>query len=163
MVYEGNRRFHNRPTKHTTSHISNVEVGHSIETMYDFTEDGLIGRRFEMYRDGYSDGGIHLDPVKWRKLLDGRLYITFNGDRWYAHQIAWYLKHKVKPHKIKFKDGDKSNYRLNNLEIKTTTRRPYQAQVRVNGKTISLGSYSTREEQQEAQNAFKALRKMGLA
>lgn len=163
MIYEGSRRFHNRPVKHHTSHVDNIEQGHSIDTMFDFTADGLIGRRTKMYRDGCTDGEITLCAVKWRTLADGRRYITFEGDRWYAHQIAWFLRYKSKPHKITFKDGDKSNYRLSNLQLKTTTRRPYQAQVRVNGKTISLGSYSTREEQQAAQEAYKALRKMGLA
>lgn len=145
-------------------------VGYSIESRYDWIEKDInnpqkkeLGQWMQLYIviDGveYKDCVI-LEPIQWSK-HNNRLYTYFDKQKIYAHEIAWYLEHGAMPGKLRFKDGNTMNYSIHNLEERGSTK-TYQAQVRVGDKIKCLGSYSTKEAAIEAQNAFKALRKMGL-
>lgn len=108
--------------------------------------------------------GMSLRKVEWcidphRSLY----YITYHGKRLFAHRIAWQLYYGQEPHNLTFKDGNPTNLKLSNLvPVAGTKPKPYQATVRDKGKVVYLGRYETKEARDEAVNAFKALRSMGI-
>lgn len=155
-----NRKYHNRPRAHAKKQLNNeyLKDWYPLNKQFIIRRDGKIGRVYDL------SNPIDLnDPVKWNALDDGRLYITHQSKKLYAHHLVWLLVHGEMPKKIIFRDGDRSNVDPDNLIApQTTIKRSYQARVRVGDTIRCLGSYPTKEEAVEAQNAFKALVKMGL-
>lgn len=156
-----NRRYANRPDKHAKKEVNNKNpVGNTLDTQFVIRSDGRIGR---LYAYGHHYSGDHFnDPVQWRELDDGRNYITHEGKKLYAHHLVWFLVHGEMPKQIKFKDGDKSNFNVENLVAQGIRKPTHQARVRVGDTIKCLGSYPTREAAVEAQDAFKALKAMGI-
>lgn len=115
-----------------------------------------------MTDEGYErpDGEAFLEPIQWSK-HNNRLYTYDKKVKWWAHELAWVIEYGKSPKKLKFKDGNTMNYAISNLEERGPAK-PYQAQVRVGDKIRCLGSFVTKEEAVEAQNAFKALLRMGI-
>ena len=154
-----NRKWHNRPEKHTTSKVDNkyLREWYPLDKQFVIRKDLRIGRVYDL-----SNPEDLNDPVKWNQLDDGRLYITHQGKKLYAHQLVYLLVHGEIPKKIIFKDGDRSNIDPDNLTLGGIKKPSYQARVRVGSQIRCLGSYSTREAAVAAQDAFKALMRMGI-
>lgn len=165
-----NRKFHNRPKlREKIKRTKPSPVGYSIDSRYAWIERDIhhhekkqLGQYMQLYivlDDREYRDRVILEPVKWSK-HNHRLYTHFGKEKIYAHEIAWYLEHGVMPGPLRFKDGDTTNYAISNLEERVV--KPYQARVRVGSEIRCLGSYLTREEAVAAQDAFKALRAMGI-
>jgi len=122
--------------------------------------DGTIHRRYMQTKDK-TDVGEFTDPVKW-STRNRRLYVLTK--RWgaiWAHELTWVLTYGDYPQgRVEYIDGDGKNYKASNLRLRVA--KPYQARVRVGSEIRCLGSYPTREEAVAAQDAFKALMKLGI-
>lgn len=95
--------------------------------------------------------------------------ISIKGKRYYAHQLAWFYVYGEWATELDHKDLNKTNNAIDNLRIasrsqnsanrscqKTSklgikgvqrrTRNSYMARIKVEGKTVVLGYFSTAEE-----------------
>jgi hypothetical protein len=92
------------------------------------------------------------------------------GSRYLAHRLAWFYVHGIWPeHGIDHKDNNRLNNRISNLRLASASqnaankRRPatnttgfkgvrakpnnrWRSEIQHNGKSISLGTYATKEE-----------------
>lgn len=154
-----NRKFHNKPEKHRKATVNNeyLDDWYPLDKQFIIRADGKIGRVFDLTTTEPLS-----DPVQWRELDDGRLYITHQGKKLYAHHLVYLLVHGEMPKRVQFRDGDRSNIDPDNLIAIDMHKPSYQARVRVADKIRCLGSYPTHEEAVAAQDAFKALMKMGI-
>ena len=114
--------------------------------------------------------GKHVGRKGWK----GYLYIDLHGSPHPAHRLAWmYMTGKWPVDLIDHKDGDKGNNRLSNLRPATnrqnrfndkghprkydlprgvrrnTRSERFRAEIKINGKSKSLGSFDTPEEASE--------------
>ena len=100
----------------------------------------------------------------------GYILLKFKGERLYAHRIAWLFTYGYLPEYLDHKNGNPSDNRLCNLrecnqqqnllnsdQLKRGVEkhgRWYRARVGARDKRVTIGSYATREEAQEAYNVY---------
>lgn len=103
----------------------------------------------------------------------GYLHTSFLGQKYFCHILVWFYVYGIWPtSKLDHEDGDRTNNRISNLRLATTTqnaqnakahrdnlcgfkgvrkcRAKYAARIRVNGESIHLGSFPTAEEAAKA-------------
>ena len=120
---------------------------------------GIVSNRIDR---GIAKAGNPAGTIK-----KGYLYISYKGNDWAAHRIAWALHHGADPGTdvlIDHDDRNRSNNRINNLVAADYSRNginsvatgvfkdrnSYRARISVNGKARYFGRYKTREEAVEA-------------
>lgn len=120
-----------------------------------------------------SRGSITYGAVAGGTNANGYVQIQVDGENYYGHRLAWFWMHGVWPELIDHINGDKSDNKLVNLRIATTSqntlntwkprstnksgflgvsprRNGFRAQIVVNGKNKYLGQYPTAELAQTA-------------
>jgi hypothetical protein len=104
---------------------------------------------------------------------EGYILIRVFGGRYSAHRLAWlYMTGKFPIHQIDHIDGDKSNNKFSNLrDVSTRTNQAagkrksrwgtgvsyrsfdkFVARIKLDGRTIYIGSYLTKQEASDAYN-----------
>lgn len=141
------------------------EVHHEFKRMknepleYD-PDTGLLMEKWTHSTDGLVS--YSMQPAKTR--LDrrtGYLVINRNRQQQLVHRLAWLLMTgEPAPGAVYHVNGDKTDNRWVNLTDRTSREvKRYQAQVRHEGRVISLGYFYTKEEAQAAKTFFKNLQK----
>jgi hypothetical protein len=124
----------------------------SLQTLTDTFHVAEDGRIFNRYTDEIA---TH-NHGKY-------LRVWFNGKKYYAHNVIWYLAHGVWPRFIDHRDGNRYNNRLSNLrecgmsqnianadygEFRGVEQhgRRFRVRIMVDGVKRTIGTYDTREE-----------------
>jgi len=119
-----------------------------------FSYDPELGEIVDTFRPQFS-------VLHWATMR-GYLTVHHGGKTILAHRLAWKLKTGHWPEvAVYFIDGDRMNLKWSNLSLKQPLKdgikKRYQAQVRHQGRVISLGYFSSREEAQNAIKFFKQI------
>lgn len=109
----------------------------------------------------------HAGKVAGCEMPRGNVTVRINGKAFQAHRIIWKMLHDAEPDEIDHEDGDPGNNREKNLRPCTHAenlrnqarqygkkyakgvdlfRGLYRSRIRINGKTIVLGNFSTESE-----------------
>lgn len=138
------------PTKTHRTHKADRSSKLTVDQRFEYNpEQGTI---VDIFRPAFS-------VVNWATMR-GYATVHHGGKTILAHRLAWRLQTGQWPEiAVYFLDGDKSNLKWANLSLKRTTapKKRFQAQTRSEGKVISLGYFSSREEAQEAIKFFKQI------
>lgn len=127
-----------------------------VERFHYDPETGKLWQNFIHVTDGISN--IVREPLQLRKnRATGYLMVSHCGKQIAVHRIAWLLMTGWTADGVVYhKNGNKLDNRWSNLTDKMSREvKKYQAQVRSNGRVISLGYFATREECKAAKLFFK--------
>lgn len=112
---------------------------------------------------------------------NGYYVVRFRGSAYKAHRIVWFLSNNLKDTELLIDhiDGNKTNNKISNLRLVTekenarnrracinrkhsefkgvtlavnTFKKPWRADIKVEGKSITIGNYRTKEEAAKAYN-----------
>lgn len=130
-----------------------------------------------LWKKRYGSSRVKIGSVAGA-IVKGYVMITFCGNRYYAHRLAWFLHYGSWPkNDIDHINGIKNDNRIENLRDVSTSdncinrkchrdgklpgctfdisRGKWYSKIRINGKRIHIGYFSTAEEASSAYLSFK--------